>query len=118
MNIEKVNAVLGKALSRIQEGEAQGLRDMLFSEEYEFDDDSTALEAVVDQLANRLAIECQVDDDSAISGIVEVAGVMADEGILPDIFGLSNPTEEDVDTWINAVENSDLVAETVRYLSS
>ena len=118
MNIDKVNAVLSKALSRIQEGEAQSLRELVISDSERGDDEPTAFEATVGDLADKLVAECGVEDEAAINAIVEVAGEMADTGALPDIFGLDSPTDQDVNSWLEAVEKSDLVKQTISHLSA
>jgi hypothetical protein len=118
VNIDKVNAVLSKALVRIQEGEAQSLRELVLSEGEGGEDEPTAFETVIGDLADKLQAECKVEDEAAINAIVEVAGVMADDGKLPEIFGLDNPTEQDVEAWMSAVENSDLVAATIQHLTA
>jgi len=118
VNIDKVNSVLSKALVRIQEGEAQALRDLVLSDIESGDDEPTRFEAIIGDLADRLVAECEVEDEAAISAIVEVAGVMADNGTLPEIFGLDSPTEQDVEAWLEAVEKSNLVEQTIQHLSA
>jgi hypothetical protein len=117
VNIDKVNAALSKALVRIQEGEAQALRELVLSEA-ETEDDATVFESVIGDLADKLVAECQVEDEKAVEAIVEVAGQLAESGELPEIFGLDNPTDQDVDAWLQAVEKSDLVQATIQHLAS
>jgi hypothetical protein len=118
VNIDKVNSILSKALVQIQEGEAESLRALVLSDSETDGDEPTAFEALVGDLADKLVAECKVDDKVAIEGIVEVAGAMADNGELPEIFGLDNPTEEDVDGWVKAVEQSNLVDVTIQHLTA
>ena len=117
MNIEKVNAILSKALVQIQEGEAQSLRELVLSEA-ETDEEPTRFEAVVSLLADKVQEAAGVEDDAAVDAIIEAAGQMADAGEIPELFGLESPTEEDVESWIDAVEGSKLVENALQSIAA
>jgi hypothetical protein len=117
VNIEKVNAILSKALVQIQEGEAQSLRELVLSEA-DTDDEPTRFEAVVSLLADKVQEAAEVDDGEAIDAIIEAAGLMADQGEIPELFGLDSPTEEDVEAWIEAVEGSSLVENALQSIAA
>lgn len=117
MNIDKVNSVLSKALTRIQEGEAQSLRDLVVADA-EMVEEPSAFESLIGDFVDKLVAECQVEDAAAVEAIVEVAGTLADEGKLPEIFGVDEPSEQDINAWMEAVENSDLVEAAIQHLAS
>lgn len=117
MNIEKVNAILSKALVQIQEGEAQSLRELVLSES-EMDEEPTRFEAVVNLLADKVQEAVGVDDDMAVDAVIKAAGMMADQGEIPELFGLDSPTEEDVENWITAVEGSSLVENALQLIAA
>lgn len=104
MNIDKVNATLGKALSHIQLAESEDLQDLLASKNV-----STFDRFVLD-MAEAVAKECKIKPDDAIEAIVEAAGVLADNGQLPEIFGIDKPTDDQAKAWMEAAVRLNLPA--------
>lgn len=117
MDIYKVNSILSKALVQIQEGEAETLRNLVISEADSVEE-PTEFERIVGDLADRVVAECKVAEEDAIDAIIEVAGSMAEQGSLPELFGLENPTDKDVDEWLNAVSNSNFIESTLEHLAA
>lgn len=69
MNIDKVNATLGKAIVHIQEGETADLRSAFL--EQDGDESESFVEECVDGLVDCVAEASGVDDEVATKAVIE-----------------------------------------------
>lgn len=100
MNIDKVNATLGRALVQIQESEATDLREAFLADGEETDPVREYVEAIADEIvsANEGA-----DFDAVCEAIADVAAGLAE----------ANPaqitTAEEMDAWATKVGLADAI---------
>lgn len=121
MDIEKVNAVLNKALVMIKEGESGDLQDLLMAEGFGDDGDdaeATPMEAFIDAVVDHVSEETDAEDQAIIEALIAVAGEMANRDQLPDLFGMEDPSDLDEEKWLEAVRDSNLVEGALHYIQA
>ncbi len=95
MNIDKVNATLGKALIFIQEGEAEDLRGVVA----ESDEETGPFDEWFDDLVDDLTEATGLDDEQIVEAISEVAG-----GLVEEHGKVTIESQQDLVDWAEKVE--------------